>query len=61
VSTEREQLIAMLSHAEVRNYQKLAVGVSAAVVTVHTGPDDAIAMFSFDASGRLAAVSVDES
>lgn len=59
--TELEQLTAMLAHAEVKPYQKLTVEDDGTVVTVHTGPDDAVAVFGFDATGRLAAVSVDES
>ncbi len=58
---EREQLLAMLGHAEVKDYQDLKIDDRIALVTVHTGPDDAVARFGFDAEGKLAAVSVDES
>lgn len=59
--TEREQLLAMLKHAAVKPYQQLSAADDGTIVTVHTGPDDAVATFGFDANGRLAAVSVDES
>ena len=60
--TEKEQLLAMLAHASTEEWQ---TGLSVTQepeneITIHTGRDDAIAVFTFDETGTLVKISVDE-
>jgi hypothetical protein len=60
--SERQQLLDMLEHATGKaSWHHLEVTENGQAVNVHTGPDDAIAVFGFDAEGNLVTVSVDES
>jgi hypothetical protein len=60
--TEREQLLAMLSHARVQGkHSELTITDEGPLVQIHTGPDDSVANFGFGADGRLYLIEVRES
>jgi hypothetical protein len=62
--TDREALKAMLGHAraewESKGWASLYVREGQRSVVIHTGPDDAVATFTFDVAGTLVTVSVAE-
>jgi hypothetical protein len=59
--SEHTRLLAMLKHAKpAHGYQHLEVRDEATRITMHTGPDDAVVLFTFDEQDRLATVSVTE-
>lgn len=56
------RLLGMLRHvAAPASYQALDVTTEGRTVIIHTGPDDAVAVFEFTGPGALLTVSVDES
>jgi hypothetical protein len=61
-SSDYARLLQMLQQAmAMHSYQKLGITSSYRQIMVHTGPDDAVAVFLFGEDGVLASVSVVES
>ena len=59
--TDHTRLLAMLVHAKpAEGYQRIHVEDEATRITMHTGPDDAVVVFTFNEQDRLATVSVTE-